>query len=193
MNNVFLKRREKVIITAIDLLNEAGINGLTMKEIAARQGITEPAVYKQFDSKNDVIIAILDEFSNFDINIRNTIAANNLGGKEGIKFLTKIYAEHYQNYPQIAAIMFSFDAFRYNVDINKKMVEIINNRYDFILSILNQAKEKGEINPTLDTQVIADNIFGSIWATTYMYMLNKGKVDLKERITKAVNNLLDII
>jgi AcrR family transcriptional regulator len=37
------QRKNKIIIEAIDLLDEAGIQGLTTKEIAKRQGITEPA------------------------------------------------------------------------------------------------------------------------------------------------------
>ena len=48
MPKSYLTRKEKIIINAIDILDEGGINGLTMKEIANQQGITEPAVYRQF-------------------------------------------------------------------------------------------------------------------------------------------------
>ena len=43
----YIKRKEKVIISSIDLFDEAGIKGLTTKELAKREGITEPAIYKQ--------------------------------------------------------------------------------------------------------------------------------------------------
>lgn len=190
MYNDILKRKEKIIITAIDLFDEAGINGLTTKEIARRQNITEPAIYKQFGSKKDIVIAILDRCASFDKLIKNTIVDNNIAGKEGILYFTRAYAEYYQNYPQITTAMFSFDMFRYDADLLQKMNYIVNERRKIVFDLVAEGAENQEFPVNVDKQALTDAIFGVIWSTTFMWQMGGCVFDLKDRIIKAVEMVL---
>lgn len=191
MHNDILKRKEKVIIAAIDLFDEAGINGLTTKEIANRQNITEPAVYKQFRSKKEIVMAILDRYCVFDELIKNTIVDNSIEGKAGIEYLVRAYTEYYQNYPQITTAMFSFDMFRYDKELHEKMDDIINKRRDVIAGLVSEANEKGEFSRDVDIQAMTDALFGVIWSVTFMWKMEGCKFDLKERALKAVASILE--
>jgi TetR/AcrR family fatty acid metabolism transcriptional regulator len=185
-----LKRKEKVTITAIDLLDEAGINGLTTKEIANRQNITEPAIYKQFSSKKEIVIAILDRYSIFDDEIKNTIFDNGMVGKSGIEFFVVSYMEYYQNYPEIVTAMFSFDVFRYDAQLHEKMKDIMEKRYNVLVSLITEGKEQKQFSADVDVQAIADAIFGIIWSTTFMWKLEGCNFDLKERTLKGIQYIL---
>jgi len=181
-----LKRKEKIIITAIDLLDEAGINGLTTKEIARRQNITEPAIYKQFSSKKDIVMAILDRCASFDELIKNTIIDNKIVGKQGIIYFASAYAEYYQNYPQITTAMFSFDMFRYDVDLLAKMNHVINARTKIIFNLVGEGIGNQEFPVDVDQQALTDALFGVIWSTTFIWQMGGCCFDLKDRIIKAV-------
>ncbi|MBP2627663.1 MAG: putative transcriptional regulator, TetR family [Firmicutes bacterium] len=191
MYNDVLKRKEKIIITAIDLLDEAGINGLTTKEIARRQNITEPAIYKQFGSKKDIVMAILDRSASFDELIKNTIIDNKIVGKAGILYFATAYAEYYQNYPQITTAMFSFDMFRYDVDLLGKMNHIVNERLEVIFDLVTKGAADQEIPADVDIQALTDAIFGIIWSTTFIWQMGGCIFDLKARIVQAVKLILD--
>ncbi len=191
MYNDILKRKEKIIITAIDLFDEAGINGLTSKEIARRQNITEPAIYKQFNSKKDIVIAILDRCASFDELIKNTIVDNNFIGKAGILYFARVYGEYYQNYPQITTAMFSFDMFKYDVDLFEKMNCMVNERSKVIFDLVTKGVDQQEFPVDIDKQALADALFGVIWSTTFVWRMNGCTFDLKERIIKATEMLLD--
>ncbi|WP_378955260.1 TetR/AcrR family transcriptional regulator [Pelosinus sp. sgz500959] len=191
MHNDILKRKEKIIITAIDLFNEAGINGLTTKEIARRQNITEPAIYKQFDSKKDILMAILERCASFDELIKNTIIDNKMVGKEGILYFSRVYGEYYQNYPQITTAMFSFDMFRYDVDLLEKMNHIVNERLKVIFDLVTNGSENQEFSTGIDKQALADTLFGVIWSTTFIWQMGGCIFNLKDRIIKAVEMILD--
>ena len=190
MYNDILKRKEKVIIAAIDLFDEAGINGLTTKEIANRQNITEPAIYKQFRSKKEIVMAILERYSAFDEVIKNTIFDNAMGGKVGIEYLVRAYTEYYQNYPQITTAMFSFDMFRYDEELDQKMNDIVNKRRDVIFALVSEGKEKNEFSRVVDVEAMTDALFGVIWSITFMWKMEGCKFDLKERTLKAVASIL---
>lgn len=191
MNNDILKRKEKIIITGIDLFDEAGINGLTTKEIARRQQITEPAIYRQFASKKDIVMAILERCASFDELIKNTIIDNKFVGRGGILYFTRVYGEYYQNYPQITTAMFSFDMFKYDADLLKKMSYIVNERSKVIFDLITRGVEQQEFPVDVDKQALTDALFGVIWSTTFIWKLSGCLFDLKDRMLKAVEMILD--
>jgi AcrR family transcriptional regulator len=63
--------REKVVKSALELLNEAGFDGLTLRRLAAKLGVKASALYWHFENKQDLInqlaTAIIDnEFASAD-------------------------------------------------------------------------------------------------------------------------------
>lgn len=66
MKNEFLTRKEKIIISIVDLINEIGIKELSIKEIAKRENITEAAIYKHFQSKEQMLLEVLKYYSKYD-------------------------------------------------------------------------------------------------------------------------------
>ncbi len=152
----YLSRKEKIIISAIDILDELGIQGLTSKEIAKRQGVTEPAVYRQFDGKKDIVLTILDRFAIFDEFIKNTVIDNRMEPEEAIGFYLNSYVEYYENYPQITTVMFSFDVYRYEKELNLKMQGIVSNRHRFFSDLIKSAQEKGIVSKEISNEEIAE-------------------------------------
>ena len=116
-----LHRRELVIFTAIDVINEYGIQGISTKEIAKRQGIAESTIYKHFKAKKDIILAVLDYYSQFDSDIFVTALDQSNSPIEAILLFTKSYAEYYENYPAITAITQSYDALLTNPNFVDKV------------------------------------------------------------------------
>ena len=51
-------RQEEIIDTAIKLIDAGGIQNLTMKNIARQMGFSEPAIYRHFESKLDLLLAM---------------------------------------------------------------------------------------------------------------------------------------
>lgn len=188
----FLKRKEKVIITAIDILDEAGIQGLTTKELAKREGITEPAIYRQYDSKQDIILAILDRYALFDEVITNTIKEQNMDPVQGVLYFAEAYAGYYQGYPQITTVMFSFDVFRYDKNTNDKMTSIFKRRYDFVTELIKKGQEEGVFGRETTAGELADIVLGLIWSATYQWRMENSQDDLKKRITTAIKLVLHL-
>ncbi|MBZ9634325.1 TetR/AcrR family transcriptional regulator [Clostridium sp. FP1] len=186
-----LKRKESIIITAIEVLYESGINGMTIKEIAKRQNISEPAIYRYFNGKGEIIKEILKRYSIYDEVIKNTILDNHMGGKEAIRYFCKAYAEYYQNYPDITTVMFSFDIFKYDEEANKEMKNIIKNRYNLLFMFVTKAIENREISFNNHAQALTDSIFSILWTITFLWRMENCSFDVKERVLLAVGNIIN--
>ena len=191
MYKEYIKRKEKIIISAIDILDEVGIQGLTTKELAKRQGISEPALYRQFEGKQEIVLTILDRFAAFDDDIRNTIIEQKVSPRAGILFFAESYASYYQNYPQITTVLFSLDVFKYDEKINSRMMEILDKRYKFVEELVQKAKEEHEIETEMSSEEMSEFILGIIWSTIYKWKIGGCKTMLKEQIMYRVQWLLD--
>ncbi len=54
------RNRERLLDSAAKVISKSGIAGASLQEIAAAAGLTKGAVYSQFDSKEDLLLALLD-------------------------------------------------------------------------------------------------------------------------------------
>lgn len=186
----YLKRKEKLIISAIEILDAEGLAGLTIKSLAKREGITEPAIYRQFESKLDIILAILERFAAFDKIIRNTVTEQNIKPRDAVIYYFQSYAGYYQNYPQITTVVFSLDLYRYDPKTNSRMMEILGERREFIQSLIEKGQGSGEITPDVPAEDLRDIIWGQFWSLVFWWKINGRPFDLKDRLIEEINCFL---
>src|SRR5690554_4964879 len=70
-----MSTKTKIMKEAMSLFAEKGYEGMTMKEIAKRVGVTAPAVYAFYESKADLFIQICKGFlgNHFQIAFEQTM------------------------------------------------------------------------------------------------------------------------
>ncbi|WP_328467584.1 TetR/AcrR family transcriptional regulator [Actinoplanes sp. NBC_00393] len=52
--------RERVLAAALELFAEHGVSGTSLQMIADRLGVTKAAVYHQFPTKEEIVLAVID-------------------------------------------------------------------------------------------------------------------------------------
>ncbi len=190
MNKEILKRKESFIITAIQTLDELGVQGLTTRELAKREGVSEPALYRQFNSKDDIILAVVEEFAKYDSNIINTILENDMSFMDGILYFAGTYSDYYQGYSQIASVMYSSDFYRNSKEANEKMKIVFEKRFNFIKSFIEKAEQKEEIKFEISSEELADIILGIIHSITYFWKTRDSSENLKGKISRSLEFVL---
>ena len=189
----YLSRKEAILLTAIEILDDTGMQGLTIKEIASRQNITEAAIYRHFKSKQEILIAVLEKFSYFDMNIKNTIMDQKMDVRAGILFYVTSYVEYYQNYPAITSLLFAYDMLRDEKDALSMTEKITDDRISFLSDFIKEAQGKGEISQTIS----ADNMSFALWGTLreiiHMWRRSGYDFSLKGRVLEFVNQFLEVV
>jgi len=186
-----LKRKEKILISAIELLNAEGVNGVTTKNIARLQHFTEPALYRQYNGKQDVLNDIIEEYAGYDTKIINTIQESGLAGKEAVLFFVKRYAELYQNYFELTTVMFSMDLYQYNDFTRNRMQEIMKSRLEFLETVIRNNIEEFGIHNKYNEKELASMINGIIISQVFEWrMMDKG-YQLDKRILDFVLKLIE--
>src|ERR1700749_3625817 len=55
-----MSRRDAVLRAALELLDEVGMDGITIRRLAARLGVQPGALYRHFDSKRALLDAMVE-------------------------------------------------------------------------------------------------------------------------------------
>ncbi len=58
----YTARQIEIINAATELINQGGIQKLTTKALAEKMGFSEPAIYRHFKNKMDIISSVLNYF-----------------------------------------------------------------------------------------------------------------------------------
>lgn len=191
MKYSILHRKERLIITTIEIIDELGIQGLSTREIARRQDISEGALFRHFRSKNELLLAVLEYFSEFDNDIFQSTKLKNLRPRDAIIYLINSHVEYYENYPAITSILLNLDVLRYETELTDKVDNIIEKRTGYLKELVDLAQQEGEIRPDVNADNIPDIIFGFFIMICLEWKISKRKFSLKEKILSTLIQVMD--
>lgn len=190
MKKNYFTREEQIILSAIELIDKLGIDGLSIRELAKKENVTEGALYRHFKSKNEIIIEVIRYYARFDINIINTINENKSDAKYAILFLINSFAEYYENYPEITAVLCSFESLIYEPVIEKEILQLLNKRADFLIETIENGKKSGEFNSNVNSEDLADIIMGSFREIVFKWRIEKYAFSLKKKAVDITNFII---
>jgi len=182
-----IKRKDKIIIAALEILEEKGVSGLTTKYLAEKQGISEPALYRQYRNKDEICLAMIQILSSYDDQIMNTITQNDIIGNEAIEFYAARYGELYQSYSELTSILYSMDLYFYHEKTKTLIRNILNKRNDFLTKTIEKSDLKYDISPEQMAIWINDLIFTEV----YRWRLSDKAYDLKTVLIDRVKHMIE--
>lgn len=188
MEKNILHRKERLIITAVEIIDDLGIQGLSTREIAKRQEVSEATLFRHFKNKNELLVAVLDYFAKFDLDIYNSAKLKK--PEEVIHFFIKSYAEYYENYPAITSILQIFDVLRYEPDLKDKVIEIYDNRNKYLSQLIEEVQQKGVLRSDVNNEVLANIILGTNREICLKWRIHGKYFSLRSEVLSVLNEIL---
>ncbi|NLN66531.1 MAG: TetR/AcrR family transcriptional regulator [Clostridiaceae bacterium] len=187
----FPSRKDSIILAVIDIINESGVQGLSTKEIAAKQGISESLLYKHFKSLDEVLVAVIQYYSRFDTMIMNTVQNRDISCKEKILEFTKSFVELYESYPALAAIILNYETLMHYGHTRDMVIDIINKRTDFVTQVLETGLRVGEFEKYYTAQELTDIVMGTIRTMILRWKMSGHSYPLKADLLITIKKVLD--
>lgn len=176
-----INRRESIILAAIDEINEHGIQAVSTREMAKKQGVCERIIFKHFPTKNDLLAAVLEHFSKYDQATFQTVRSKKMMPLDAITFFFESFSTYYENYPAITAIGLSYDALLRNPELSGKIKNIFSERELFIKEQIEKAREMGLVSPDTDSESFADITLGNFMRLCLKWRMHEYNFSLKEK------------
>ena len=183
------ERQAEIIERSMDLIAEKGIQGLTIKNLSKKIGISEPAIYRHYDSKNEIILALLNIFDEMSMMFSSIMETFEGTAVEKIQFMFEKMIGMFVENPSMVAIIFSEELFKNEKVLNDRVIKIQDRNQKTIENILKKGKDNHDIRDDIDTKYLAIAVMGALRFLVNKWNLNNKYFDLE----KEGKGLLDAI
>jgi AcrR family transcriptional regulator len=187
------ERQTEIINKSIDIIATKGIQGLTIKNLSKEIGISEPAIYRHFESKTDILLTILKNFEEVTAFMNEAMKQDKGSAIGKIEFMFSKIIEIFSLEPSHISVIFSEEVFRNEKVLKDKIVEVMNLKLRAIEEIIKEGQEKGAIRTEIDNETLALIVVGSLRFMVKQWDLQEKYDNLQPEGDKLITGLKNIL
>ncbi|MFW6257735.1 MAG: TetR/AcrR family transcriptional regulator [Prolixibacteraceae bacterium] len=187
------ERQQEIIETALGLINEKGIQGLTIKNLSKRLGITEPAIYRHFENKIQILIALLDLLKK---NTSGIFQAELNSDEPAVQKIERLFEKHFKSFaemPSLASVVFSEEIFRNEEKLISKISEVIEHNNQTLRAILTEGQRNNEIRNDIEAGHLVIFIMGALRLYIKKWQFSGFAFNLEKEGAKLIESVKRLI
>jgi len=173
------ERQTEIIQTTIKIIANKGIQGFTIKNLSEEIGISEPAIYRHFKSKTEILLIMLKQFQYFKKEISKKVLASNKKSFEKIKTVFDELLNKFSENPPLVSVIFSDEIFNNEKQLSDKITEIMDMNNAMFVTIIKEGQKNNEIRNDVKIQYIVLMIMGALRLLVKKWEKSKYNFDLK--------------
>ena len=189
---MFTKRQQQIIEAAIKIIAVNGIQNLTIKTLANKVGVTEPALYRHFDNKLEILKAIISYFQN---KMKPAIEKLNRSAK-ALDKIEKFILEHLRiinSNPDFAKVIFSEANFQNEETLILKVNNMMKKSHKILETVVQKGQNNGEIRNDISSLSIVRMIIGSLRLLVTQWSMSDMIFNLQSEGEQLCDDLKKII
>ncbi|HSA32892.1 MAG TPA: helix-turn-helix domain-containing protein [bacterium] len=186
-------RQREIVAAATKVISKEGLRALTVKRLAGEIGVTDAAIYRHFKNKEEVLAAVLAEFSAPMREVHATILASDRPNMEKMEMLFTEKCLRLSRRPEHALIMRSIAEFRGDRRLNKRATDMLSAYRDEVLSVIRAAQERGEMKRDTAPEHLYYLIIGGLHALVQQWEASRRSFDLRAEGTNLWRALSGLI
>jgi len=185
------ERQNMIIDEAMKIIHSGGYGALSIRELAQNVKISEPAIYRHFLNKEDIVLGILNRIIGFDQLVETELLTNKTA-KEKIKHFILFRLKFLEKNREMTSVLFAEDIFTQSEILRNRMFSMLQKRKRMLADVIEVAKSAGEI-ADVKTENLLIIIFGSIRMIVLEWRLNNFKFSLVGRGESMLDTLDKLI
>lgn len=172
------KTRASIIRAGIKLFSSSGYHGTSVGDIAKAAKITKGAFYHHFQTKEELLMLIHQQYTDYQIDAVRAVIANNDSPEQQLRELIRCIVEAVRRYRPNVRIF--FQERRY---LTRKYLAQADEQRDVLedafQSVIENGIASGDFRQDLDARVVCLGIIG-MCAWTYQWFSDKGRLSADE-------------
>ena len=183
------KRRE-IIDQAMALFGEVGYRGASLREIAARCGISPPGLLHHFPTKESLLLAVLEHRDEVDIAWVGLDQTDGVVTLRRLVELVELNAGR-RNIVELYAVL-SAEATSAEHPAHAFFVERYQTSVGAAVAAYRQAGDAGELRPEVDPEIAGRQLIALMDGMQVQWLLDGGRTDMIGAVRALVSSHLTI-
>ncbi len=190
----FTDRQIEIMEAATNRISRFGIQNLTIKTLAEDIGLSEPALYRHFKSKNEILYSLLEYFKvEMKIRIQSILIKETATEADKLRAIFNSQLQTFVNKPAIVSVIFAESIFHYEENLSNKVSEIMDMMQDYVKKNVKQGQENGQYNKLMGASTLTTIIIGGMRMTVLKWKLSGHKSDLIKDGKAVLDGILKMI
>ncbi len=185
----FTSRQIEIIEAAAKLFGESGIQNVTTKHLAKEMGFSEPALYRHFKGKTDILVSVLQYYSLKMSSGLQASLSNRDNGLAKVGTLINYLFDFFENNPSIILVILAEASFQYEKALSDEVNQTIQKMQHLVKSILEEGIHDGSIRTDSDIWHLSAIALGSIRFTVLQWRLNNYESGLATKGSELFQSL----
>ena len=187
------ERQLEIIEAAGKILTESGLAGLTTKNLAAKMGFAESALYRHFKGKEEIIVTMLQYLAaNMDKRLTACVAKLD-DPVEKIKAVFNNQFDFFQKHPHFLVAVFSEGLLEESKQINAAIMQIMATKRKHLLPIIKQGQLEGVFETSAPAEDLLHIIMGSFRLHMLQWRITDFSFDVKQKGNKLMGSILTLL
>lgn len=193
MATSFSDRQLEIIDASAQLLTHSGVSGLTIKNLAKAMNFSESAIYRHFNSKEEIVLAMLRfVLQNVDTGYLAKVKPEH-SPVDKLKLLFRNQFAFFQQHPHLAVALFSDGLLEESKAINEQIFLIMASRKKLIEPIIIEGQQKGNFTKAIKADELAHIIMGTVRLHMYKWRIDQFQHDVAKTGNKLLESLIKLI
>lgn len=191
--NSISPRQFELIEAAGKILSDSGVGGLTIKNLAREMGFAESAVYRHFESKEAIVIAMLNYLAdNMDDRLTKAVSSD----KNPVENLEAIFTSHlafFSKHPYFVVAVFSDGLMEESPKINAAIFRIMQVNMKHLMPIIMQGQQAGFFTNAITTEELTHILMGTFRLQMFKWRIADFQFDIERQGKNILEALLILI
>jgi TetR/AcrR family fatty acid metabolism transcriptional regulator len=172
------ERQLEIINASMEIIAELGIQGLTIKNISSKISISEPAIYRHFNSKIEILGALLDYYKSLEQNIHGKILYSEANAIKQIQLLFKAQLDIFVKQPSLLAVIFAEEIFQNEKILADRVYSIMKINEEILSTLLLKGQAMGLIRKDMSNKSMTFVFMGTLRLFVTQWRLSEFSFDL---------------
>jgi TetR/AcrR family transcriptional regulator, fatty acid metabolism regulator protein len=190
----YSKAKTAVLAAASIVIREEGPRAATLKNIATKAGITEPAIFRHFDGVDGLFGGL---FTVYERIYERSFAAFASDGQRGLAKLRVVganVAECLSTSRDFSYILiYARHVFRGYPELKAKVSECDVKGQNLVLACINEGIKAGELRSDLDPVSIATSFIGALYLTAIFWIESGFAFDIREIFADRMDDCVRMV
>lgn len=162
--------RNRILEAALEIFAEKGYYNANVDDIVSASNTSKGGFYFHFPSKQNLFITLIDEMGKILVGKIQEESLKGTTSEEKAKLVLRKGLHIFSKYRGLAKFLL-IESFVSGKEFEKERMKIYHSLEEIIKSILDDAKENGEIEKTIDTERVS-----SLWVGAISHLMIKSLV-----------------
>ena len=146
------ERKAEIVTAVLRLADELGPDRLTTQSVAEAVGLTQPAIFRHFPTKQDLWVAVAEMISDQLTTAWDGALKVSRDPKSRIEALVLVQLGQIEAMPAIPAILFSRELQAENDELRQSVLALMTNLVALLTHELVEGKRAGVFDPALSAE-----------------------------------------